>query len=162
MQKQGGGKSLVPHHLRLVVTDCVVIQGEKPPLPTLPLKHTPHYRLGTRAVFFDSGSDWMCYKTLVTHHISLFNTETTSLHTRPVALPLSALRLLVVILKHFMKTHFGYHFSSHGRWNRRCRYLRRAYELCVFLPLWAFSLLAGFVSAFSTLPEWGCAPPHRQ
>lgn len=47
--------SLAPHRLRLVVTDCVVIQGEKAPLPALSLRknktkhtHTPHYSFHMR------------------------------------------------------------------------------------------------------------------
>lgn len=49
-------KTLVSHRLSFVVIDCVVIQGEKPPLPALPLKHIPHYHFHTHAVFTQTQS----------------------------------------------------------------------------------------------------------
>ena len=51
-------------------------------------------------------AELICWKRLGTHHISLFDTVTTSQHTRPVSLPLPPFSLFALILQHLIRTIF--------------------------------------------------------
>lgn len=101
-KKETRGGRWGSHHVRLVITDCIVIQNEKPPLPTFPLKVTYKNRQVTSTPL--SSTPVMGSNQLRTHHIALFDAVAAPQHARPVALPVSPFWFFSVILKGFVIT----------------------------------------------------------
>lgn len=89
--REGG---LHSHHLRLVITDCIVIQSEKPPLPTLPLKDT-HAHTHTQRVFHFAITQAVdqLQPAVYSPHFLVWHSSCTSTH--PACCP-SCLSLLVL------------------------------------------------------------------